>query len=204
MKNIYISHYALATKCIGPFNRNAIWLCGCSKRCVGCLDSNSERNEGEWVSIDKLAKILTVGEAIEGITISGGEPFEQIDGLYELLIKIKDLRDDFGIIVYTGWMIHELYKLKDKKVKGILSMIDMLIDGEYKNVLNDNRALVGSSNQNIILLTNRYKSILEKYYGVNAKRRIEVRITHKGMQMIGVPTKDSITLWKQLSGRGIE
>jgi len=38
-------------------------------------------------------------------------------------------------------------------------LIDVLVDGRYVDDLNNNEVWKGSSNQRIILLTNRYKNI---------------------------------------------
>lgn len=46
-------------------------------------------NGGYMVYIDKLVELLLNIKDIEGITISGGEPFLQIESLYLLLQRNK-------------------------------------------------------------------------------------------------------------------
>ena len=50
-----------------------------------------------------------------------------------------------------------------KKANNIFSKIAVLIDGEYKDELNNNEILRGSSNQNIIILNEKFKDLYEEY-----------------------------------------
>ena len=67
------------TEAEGPGRRFAVWLQGCSIRCAGCCNPEMfDARRGERWSIDAL--IARIPETVEGITLLGGEPFEQPDG----------------------------------------------------------------------------------------------------------------------------
>jgi len=139
------------TQALGPYNRYVIWVQGCLRDCPNCISKDSRSpNEGYEVStIDLSNDVINVSD-IEGITISGGEPYLQEAALVDLLKRIKEKRD-IGVIIYTGNQFNEI----ERNELTLLS--DLVIDGIYIDKLNDGLSLRGSSNQNVNLITNRYK-----------------------------------------------
>lgn len=168
---------------LGPYKRFIVWVQGCNKRCKGCIAKDSWAIDGgEFVIVDELAEQIIRQDAIEGITISGGEPFLQQESLCELIKKVREYKD-LGVILYTGMNYDEI------KDSALARYSDLIIDGEYIEELNDNKSLRGSSNQNIICITERYRNVVSDYYGVQG-RKIELVLTNGGTQMIGIPTKE--------------
>lgn len=193
---INISHYERSTNLLGPYQRFVIWVHGCCFDCEGCLAENTKHGPGDRVSIEKLGELI-LEENIEGITISGGEPFLQAESLAALIRHIKEQRD-LGVIIYTGFTLDEI--LKDKEKRNLLTMTDILIDGKYVKELDDGRAYVGSSNQNIHQLSERYRDITEQYYKKSG-RRAEIRIEKDRVILIGVPSKEALNVWNDLKRR---
>ena len=173
------------TEVLGPYKRYAIWVQGCNKRCIGCISPDAQALDGGYsINVDDLvADILSVPN-IEGITISGGEPFLQQHALCNLVYKLRGYRD-IGIIVYTGMKYDEI------KNTDFAKMVDIIIDGEYIEELNDDKSLRGSSNQNVICVSDRYKTLVPKYYGGQG-RKIELSFSNKSVQMIGIPSKNTM------------
>ena len=166
---------------LGPNKRAVIWTQGCPFNCINCMTPKSIGiNGGIELDIKVLADEINKIDGIEGITISGGEPFIQSKSLYNMLKLIKK---DLGVIVYTGF---EYEKIRNDK---LMSKIDLLIDGKYIDELNDGIAYRGSSNQRAIFLTNRYKKFKDKYNSYN--RKIEIRIKD-GVEIIGIPSKKTL------------
>ncbi len=88
---------------------------------------------------------------MSGLTISGGEPFSQIDGIYDLIINYKKLFPNKTIVIYTGYTYEELVAFNNAKVNEILKIADLLIDGRFILSLRDLSLIYrGSSNQRII------------------------------------------------------
>ena len=173
-------------KTLGPGIRYVIWLKGCDKKCVNCISQNwQSHDKALMISVKELYNdILLEKDIIEGITISGGEPFFQAKNLSLLIDKLKE-KSSLGIIIYTGYTLQELKSVQDNNITQILSKIDLLIDGEYKEEFNNDRGIIGSVNQQLHFITNRYKNNKDKL--LNSKREVEINI-NKGM-LIGVPPK---------------
>jgi anaerobic ribonucleoside-triphosphate reductase activating protein len=183
------------TEALGPGKRFAIWLQGCNRRCIGCLSPRSQPlTGGNKYKISEIVHKISEVKGIEGLTISGGEPFLQAEGLNQLIIQLKQIKD-YGIIVYTGYKLEQL-KAKEKSdisVKELLSNIDLLIDGEYVKELNDGRRLRGSANQQVFALTDRYKNHLASY-GTSG-RKVEIFFKEDKIYFSGIPGKKFLHEW---------
>jgi len=160
----------------GPGRRFCIWVQGCKKHCKGCFAKETwEFGTGKNYSIEELWASIKQEEDIEGITLLGGEPFEQAPALFELthLAKIKGL----SVVCFTGYTIEELKTSQNSAIHELLQNIDLLIDGGFEQENFDlSRPWVGSLNQRYIFLTDFYTpNDLKKY-----KNKVEVRISDNG------------------------
>jgi len=173
------------TKSLGPYNRFAIWVQGCLRRCNGCISQDSQAIDGGYeAEIADLAEAIINNSNIEGITISGGEPFLQSEALLDLVRRIK-LKKDIGVIIYTG---NDFEEIKENK---LTELCDIIIDGKYIDDLNDGLSLRGSSNQNVCLITERYAKEAKELYGIQG-RKIELHFMDGKTTMIGIPDKKSL------------
>ena len=129
--------------------RYVIFTQGCPHHCPGCHNPSTHAFDGgETIAIhDILAGIEKNRKYIDGITLSGGEPFCQIDQCS----IIAEQAQKIGLTVwcYTGYIFEELYGRTDA-IK-LLQHIDVLVDGPF---ILDERSLDldfrGSRNQRII------------------------------------------------------
>jgi len=170
------------TSALGPGKRFAIWVQGCNKRCNGCIAPDAWNVDGGYEKdVAELAKEIINTPDIEGITISGVEPFLQQAALCDL-IKLLQTPKDLSVIVYTGMLYEDIAETE------LASLCDIIIDGEYVEELNDNKSLRGSSNQNVICLTDRYKDLLSDYYGV-VGRKMELHVNGDSTHVVGIPIK---------------
>lgn len=188
----------LHTCALGPGERTAIWFQGCEKNCKGCMSPSSKNPEdGILVDTEKVIESIITTKDIEGVTISGGEPFLQVDALYEITKAIKE-RTNLGVIIYTGYYLSELRKINNCKINSIIDKYsDIIIDGPYIDDLNDGKYLRGSSNQTINYLTDRYVFLKENYD--EQSRKVEIIASDKEVLMIGVPDKKTLTQWQNIS-----
>lgn len=150
----------LVDDCLGPGKRYGLWFQGCNFNCKGCINPQFQKNiPNKIIDIEEITNdIIENKNKIEGITIGGGEPFLQIEPLYELCHIIKE-KTKLSIIIYTGYTIEELKQLKNPLINKILNTIDMLIDGRYIEELNEGLIWRGSTNQKIHFLSERYNDI---------------------------------------------
>ena len=144
-------------KCAGIINdsfvdgegiRLAVFVQGCSHHCLGCHNPKTWDYDGGYMSnTDFVIKEYKRNPLLDGITITGGEPFEQIDASYILAKAIHSLNGN--VWVYTGYTLEEL-KNKQNALK-LLSEVDVLVDGPFILKLKDmNLKFRGSSNQRIL------------------------------------------------------
>ena len=195
-----VSHYILETKVLGPYLRSAVWVNGCCFNCKGCIAEEMNHQIPERRKVEEMIEVFANVDSSEGITISGGEPFLQAGPLLAMLEGIKN-RKDYGVIVYTGFTLEELQSKESREIQGLLSHADILIDGRYQNDLDDGKPFRGSSNQRIILLTDRYRDVYNEYYLGHSKRNIEIRVEADRVYMIGVPSREGLKIWKELKKR---
>ena len=85
----------------------------------------------------------------DGVTILGGEPFDQPEGVAELIMRLKE--NSLHITVYTGYTLEILVSKNDEQISQILNMTDLLVDGPFVRELStDAGEYRGSSNQRLI------------------------------------------------------
>lgn len=185
------------TKALGPYTRAALWLQGCKKRCPGCMSKDSRPLDGGTLvsTQDMLERILAI-EGIEGVTVSGGEPFLQAKELSWLAAELH--RAGLGVKVYTGYTLEELHALNDPWVEEALTHIDLLVDGPFlQEKTKDAPALRGSSNQRVLPLTDRYLPILEEVYGT-LRHKVEMQMVGGRLVAVGVPTQSMLKKMEEL------
>ena len=97
---------------LGPGKRIGIWVQGCSLGCKGCLNKTTwNKNEGQSVPVlDLFNWIGNLGSDFDGITISGGEPFQQYEPLIAFLHLVKS-RTRFNTYCFSGYYLDELDSL---------------------------------------------------------------------------------------------
>lgn len=180
-------YYPVTT--LGYGKRIGIWTIGCSHQCYNC--SNPElwsENRSKDIPINKIKEYVVRVPMADGITITGGDPFEQPEELLKLVKELKELGYE-DILVYSGYTIEAL-RLKGDIYNEILTIIGVLIDGEYIDDLNDNKSIRGSSNQRIHILK---QSLLDRYRNCEEwKRKTQLLLNNNSIQAIGLPIKEGI------------
>lgn len=175
---------------LGPGKRLCVWVNGCSRGCKGCVSERLQKvDESTEVEIEEyfFGYNLT---AIDGVTVSGGEPFEQTEELKRLLayFRRKGIKD---ILVYTGYTLKELTARKDEATNAALKNISVLVDGRYIEALNfgtDN--LKGSENQTVHYLD---ESVKERYEAYRKETRTMQEMQLANVQLaVGIPDPEYI------------
>ncbi|MCI0338539.1 MAG: radical SAM protein [Acidobacteria bacterium] len=144
----------------GPGRRSVLQTVGCSIRCDGCIvPETHDPNGGVEMPISEIVEMLldSQGEPRDGITILGGEPFLQLNGLLALMQALRD--KDQHLTVYTGYTIEQLISRSESVVRRILELTDILIDGPFIKELSEGSGeWVGSTNQRLIYHPSQYSS----------------------------------------------
>lgn len=135
----------------GPGRRSVVQVAGCSIRCAGCyVPETHERSNGTPVSIKKIVEEIDkkISEH-DGVTILGGEPFDQTESLLNLVEELK--AKDYHLVIYSGYTLEDLLARESENVNRILAKTDLLIDGAYRRQLSKHAGEYrGSSNQRLI------------------------------------------------------
>jgi anaerobic ribonucleoside-triphosphate reductase activating protein len=138
----------------GPGRRSTVKFQGCPIRCRGCITPDSwNPDAGMVVAVDCLAQVL-LNPAFErdGISIVGGEPFHQPQGLQALVQELR-MRGCPHILVYSGYTYERLQRMAEREpaIGAVLNDVEVLIDGPFVAALADSgRAWTGSGNQRVI------------------------------------------------------
>jgi anaerobic ribonucleoside-triphosphate reductase activating protein len=138
----------------GPHLRFALWVQGCTLACPGCCNRELwSRDGGHEVAIDELVDAVRATPDLEGVTIVGGEPLEQMDGVAAFASAVSEL--GLGVIVFTGFT-HDEARARPGFAR-LWSAIDTLVDGRYEARARESvRRFVGSTNQRLVHRTTRY------------------------------------------------
>ncbi len=125
---------------------------GCTHHCKNCFNPETwPFVGGQEFEMDDLLHKLSIETYLDGVTFSGGDPFQQADKFAYMAIKIRQM--GFNIWSYTGYKFEELLELAktDKNIDTMLHNIDVIVDGEFVQELYDEHLKFrGSSNQRII------------------------------------------------------
>lgn len=158
------------TEVEGPFKRLCIWFQGCDIHCKGCCNPDYQPLVPKNIlTLTELIEIIEQAKsefAIEGVTYSGGEPTLQ-QGLPKLTEEIHKL--GLGVISFTGRNFEE--------VKDILQGCDAVLDGAFVEEQRETeRRILGSKNQRIICLTDRYKDCIDCWFNKLEALSVEVNL----------------------------
>lgn len=188
MSTLNIAEICPATRTLGPGKRFVIWVQGCCFNCENCISPDwIPQKQGTLIDIFKLADYIISTPDIQGLTVSGGEPMLQASALCELFTYLRKNRD-ISIICYTGFTLSQLQNNSDANIDKLLTLIDVLIDGQYIASLNDNQGWRGSSNQVVHFLTNRHLHQANLF--TDRPRDVELHIYDESTLMVGVPPQD--------------
>lgn len=157
----------------GPGLRFAIFCQGCPHNCPKCHNQDTHNFSGGYdCDIQKIVNAIEENPLLSGVTFSGGEPSHQPVAFLEIAKKVKSR--GLNIWMYSGYTLEELLSRANSTIsdldnmnenssqtsekneeqvalKGLLSLIDVLVDGKFINELKDlTLPFRGSKNQRLI------------------------------------------------------
>jgi anaerobic ribonucleoside-triphosphate reductase activating protein len=194
---IYISRIHFPVTKLGPGRRIGIWMQGCSIRCRGCISVDT------WAPDRGRTDVCKVLEAIEpwipradGFTISGGEPFDQVGALAELLHGIRR-RSSADILVFSGYSVEAI----EPRLPTIAGLIDALMADPFEEGTPQTLALRGSDNQRLLMLTPLGKARFAAYERLadDRERGVDVMFDDSGeIWFAGIPLRDDFLRLQQV------
>jgi len=179
------SRFVPATAAEGPGLRAAVWVQGCSVRCPGCFNPHMWAERGALLDdpADLASRWVEDARAAgaEGLTLLGGEPFDQADALATVAEAFRDA--GLGVMAFSGYTLDRLQAWAAERdgVARLLAATDLLCDGPYLADLPDTRRpWIGSQNQSIRALTPRYAAEVDRIARDGGRDALEVRISADG------------------------
>lgn len=157
----------------GPGNRAVIWFQGCTLNCPGCWNPNTHSfSDVPSTPASEVETWIMNLEGIEGITFSGGEPMQHLADVMQIARFVRDVRPELSIGMFTGYTARELETGNwmtlhpsgialvsgDSKLWDLVRpMLDFAVLGRFNaGKVSTDKPLCGSSNQDIMLFTDRY------------------------------------------------
>lgn len=196
--NVNVGVFDPCTTSMGPGKRACLWVRGCSINCKGCgtpelipsLPSNV-------LSTDEIIAMIRQAKeefGIEGVSFSGGEPFEQALALANIAQEVRSL--GLSTLSWSGYTRRCLESLRAPNgAQTFLSSLDVLIDGPFvKSKMRSGLVSRGSSNQVIHFLTDRYTQADFKTANVS------LTIKDGGIQIVGVTNYEEVEAILSLLG----
>ncbi len=183
---INLLHYPVYT--LGMGERIGIWFQGCLIRCRGCISIHTREFDDRFkIPLSEIVASLKrfMSRCPSGMTVSGGEPFDQERALYLLLKEAREIGVT-DIVVYSGYE----YSILQEKYGHIIELIDVIIDGGFVEGLESEAFWKGSDNQKMIMIT-KESSLREKYFRYYERKveKRELQIVEKEdcIYIIGIP-----------------
>lgn len=178
-----INYFLKYSKANGPGTRFVLWVQGCGNHCPGCRNTDTHSFEPNiLISEEDIIKIIP--NNVDGLTITGGEPFDQSKSILKLSKLFKEKYPNKNIFVFTGYTIYELET--KNLIEESKKYIDILLTGRFIEEMQDNESWkrwAGSSNQVIVFLNDKIDKTISN------KTRAEV-IIGKETIISGFPTLD--------------
>ena len=135
----------------GPGIRFSVFTQGCRHACPGCHNPDAQPFEGgREVTVEELMHLIEANPLLAGITLTGGEPFEQPAPLLELACWARER--GLNVWAYSGYCYEELLDaVPSALARELLESVDVLVDGRFVEAQKSYELKWrGSANQRII------------------------------------------------------
>jgi anaerobic ribonucleoside-triphosphate reductase activating protein len=183
-RRLVVAHRQAHTEVEGPGARYALWVAGCSIRCAGCCNPEMfARDAGVAVDVETLLDEYDRSD-VEGITLLGGEPFEQAEACADFASAVSARGG--SVMVFSGYVREDLEARRGESGIGrLLDVADLLVDGPYeRDSPETRRRWIGSHNQRMHFLSTRYSQSDPRF---SAHNQIVIRLQRNELEVHGWP-----------------
>lgn len=200
---IRINRFASPVRSLGPGRRAVLWVQGCTLGCKGCASNDTwPLDGGEVWTLPRLAATIAGAmeqQDLDGLTISGGEPFQQPDVLADLVadLRTRGALHDRDVLLFTGYAPKRAQRLGLR----LWESADAIVAGPYRADLPGDDWLRASSNQQLILNTPLAE---ERFVGPAGITHIQVTADGDDLLVTGLPQAGDLErFWLRMAERGI-
>ncbi|GHV73355.1 anaerobic ribonucleoside-triphosphate reductase activating protein [Spirochaetia bacterium] len=134
----------------GPGFRYTVFVQGCNLSCPGCHNAYLQTFEGgRRITVDEILDAIGDNPLLDGITLSGGDPFTQARACATLAEEVHAL--GLSVMTYTGYTFEALWLANKPDWRRLIMASDILVDGPFiRDLRNIDLRFRGSSNQRLI------------------------------------------------------
>lgn len=193
-----ISRIAAPITVLGPGRRVAVWVQGCTLACPGCASVDTwSATQGRKMSVAEVAAEvlrLAAEHQLDGLTISGGEPFQQAEEVAELIESVHEV-DDLDVVLFTGYEATIAHRRSER----LAQVVDILVAGRYDRTQPSDQPLLASANQRIVTSDRGARRLTD----VSATR-LQVAADEGDLFVVGLPQPGDLDRLQQaLAARGV-
>lgn len=194
-----ISRIAAPITVLGPGRRAVLWVQGCTLSCAGCASVDTWAADGgrEMSVEDVTEELLQLIEEhdLGGVTVSGGEPFQQAERVADVLAAVRAARPEIDVVVFTGY---DAAVARRRSVR-LARLTDILVAGRYDRSQPSDQPLLASANQKIVT-TDRGALRLREL----SAARVQVAADGGDLFVVGLPQPGDLDrLQVALESRGV-
>ena len=184
------------SKVNGPGSRSVVWVQGCTIGCLGCYNVHMQPHKPvKLLDPQELGRQLAEINGTVGITISGGEPFQQAQGCAILAETTR--KAGKSVMVFTGYPLEDLQNSTDNSVQRFLKSIDLIVAGPYIQELKcESRMWRASSNQTFHYLNQDTQADM----AASESATIEVKSDGDNVLLTGFPDQEDLTWFDKVCG----
>ena len=203
IKSLNVFRVSAPVTNLGFGRRIVLWVAGCSIGCPGCCSQDTWQAKGRSTTVVELVQLLRSlaarHGAIDGLTISGGEPSEAAPAISALLDQMRRANPEWDVLLYSGLPWARL----QARFPELLSLCDAVIPEPFVHKLPSQHPLLGSANQTLRCLTTKAR---ERYEGFDlSPTPLEATVNAGGVEFSGVPKGDALDRFTTaLERRGIQ
>jgi anaerobic ribonucleoside-triphosphate reductase activating protein len=134
----------------GPGFRYTLFVQGCNFRCPGCHNARLQTFAGgRSVTVGEILDAIRENPLLDGLTLSGGDPFVQAGPCAVLAEEVRGL--GLSVFTYTGYTFEALLRAENPVWRRLVMASDVLVDGPFvRELRNIDLRFRGSSNQRLI------------------------------------------------------
>jgi anaerobic ribonucleoside-triphosphate reductase activating protein len=192
---------------LGPGRRVAIWFQGCGIGCRGCASVDTwDPADGRSTTVGAVLSWLDAVDdgRLDGVTITGGEPFDQPEALAALLDGIdvrRRTRDrPLDVLCFSGRPLRHL----ERRHPVLLRRLDAVVAGPYVRTRPTRRIWIGSGNQQLVTFTRFGAERYAPFIDLDVDRPPVQVSVDRSVWLIGIPRPGDLDrLEERLSAAGV-
>jgi anaerobic ribonucleoside-triphosphate reductase activating protein len=188
---LHLLHFPVRT--LGPGIRAGLWFQGCTIHCPGCVTPESWAFDPQSaVPLDavtgRIGEFAASSPRAEGLTISGGEPFDQPDALFYIMRAARRAGLD-DILIFSGYETDAL----TARYPELPQLASALVGGPFKLGRTTDSAWKGSENQSLSVWNAAHARRYEEWAGEKT-RKLQLAKRARGGEnkifLIGIPRQE--------------